>query len=65
MITNIEDYFTKGCGRCNRFATPDCSTRQWAQGLNELRRVCQNAGLIETVKWACPCYSTWGATLRS
>jgi uncharacterized protein YdeI (YjbR/CyaY-like superfamily) len=56
MITSIEDYFAKGCGRCERFAGPDCSTRQWAQGLNELRQICRDAGLVETVKWGHPCY---------
>lgn len=56
MITSIEDYFTKGCGRCERFAGPDCSTRQWAQGLNELRQICLDAGLVETLKWGHPCY---------
>lgn len=56
MITSIEDYFSKGCGRCERFATPDCSTRQWTGGLRSLRRICLEAGLVETVKWAHPCY---------
>ena len=56
MITDIEDYFVKGCGRCERFATPDCSTRQWIEGLTELRRICLEAGLIEVVKWGNPCY---------
>ena len=56
MITDIEDYFSKGCGRCDRFATQDCSTRQWISGLTELRRICREAGLVETVKWAHPCY---------
>ncbi len=50
MITDIEDYFSKGCGRCARFATPECSTRQWIEGLNALRRICKSAGLIEAVK---------------
>jgi uncharacterized protein YdeI (YjbR/CyaY-like superfamily) len=56
MITDIEDYFSKGCGRCERFATPDCSTRQWSSGLAELRRICLGVDLIETVKWGHPCY---------
>lgn len=56
LITDIEDYFTKGCGRCDRFATPDCSTRQWVQGQADLRRICAQAGLVETVKWAHPVY---------
>jgi uncharacterized protein YdeI (YjbR/CyaY-like superfamily) len=56
MITDIEDYFTKGCGRCARFATPDCSTRPWESGLNALRAICRAMGLAEFVKWAHPCY---------
>jgi uncharacterized protein YdeI (YjbR/CyaY-like superfamily) len=56
MITEIEDFFTKGCGRCERFATPDCSVRQWSEGVNELRRICRSAGLVETLKWGHPCY---------
>ena len=56
MITDIEDFFSKGCGRCDRFATPDCSTRAWAAGLADLRRLCRSAGLTETVKWGHPCY---------
>lgn len=56
MIEDIEDYFAKGCGRCDRFATPDCSTRRWEAGLAELRRMCCDAGLAETVKWGHPCY---------
>jgi uncharacterized protein YdeI (YjbR/CyaY-like superfamily) len=56
MITAIEDYFSKGCGRCPRFDTPDCATRAWAQGLADLRAICRGAGLMETVKWGHPCY---------
>ncbi len=56
MITDIEDFFAKGCGRCDRFATSDCSTRFWAEGLAALRRLCLQAGLQEVVKWGHPCY---------
>ena len=63
MITDIEDYFAKGCGRCDRFATPDCSTRQWDRGLRHLRRICLAAGLIETVKWGHPCYMHGGRNI--
>ncbi len=56
MITDIDEYFAKGCGRCERFATSDCSTRQWSRGLRELRRICNESGLVETVKWGHPCY---------
>lgn len=56
MITDIEDYFAKGCGRCARFATPQCSARKWQAGLAALRSLCLEAGLSETVKWGHPCY---------
>jgi uncharacterized protein YdeI (YjbR/CyaY-like superfamily) len=56
MISDPDDFFTKGCGRCERFATPDCSTRPWIDGLNDLRRICLDVGLEETVKWAHPLY---------
>lgn len=63
MITNPDDFFTKGCGRCARFATTDCSTRRWIDGLNDLRRICLDVGLEETVKWAHPCYMHAGRNI--
>lgn len=63
MITDIEEFFTRGCGRCDRFATPDCSTRRWAGGLAGLRRLCLRAGLTETVKWGHPCYMHAGRNI--
>lgn len=63
MITDIEDFFSKGCGRCSRFATPECSTRQWSRGLKILRRLCREAGLVETVKWGHPCYVKAGRNI--
>lgn len=63
MITDIEDYFSKGCGRCPRFDTPDCSTAFWSQGLHDLRRICRDAGLIELVKWGHPCYMHAGRNI--
>ena len=56
MITDVEDYFTKGCGRCSRFDTPECSARIWSEGQDALRAICLGAGLDETVKWGHPCY---------
>lgn len=63
MITHIEDYFSKGCGRYERFDTADCSTRQWSDGLADLRRICRSAGLTETVKWGHPCYMYAGRNI--
>lgn len=63
MITDAGDFFTKGCGRCDRFATPECSTRLWIDGLNDLRRICLDMGLEETVKWAHPTYMHAGRNI--
>jgi len=63
MITDPDDFFSKGCGRCARFATADCSTRPWIDGLNALRRICLDLGLEETVKWAHPCYMHAGRNI--
>lgn len=63
MISHFEDYFSAGCGRCELFSTPDCATRQWAEGLSKLRRLCIDAGLQETVKWAHPCYMHAGRNI--
>lgn len=56
MITDPDAYFADGCGRCDRFATPDCSTRLWLPGLLLLRRIAREVGLTETAKWGHPCY---------
>ena len=56
MITQSDDYFSKGCGRCARFATTDCSAHIWRAGLLRLRDLCLAAGLTETAKWGQPCY---------
>ena len=63
MITEIDDYFTKGCGRCARFGTPDCSAAIWSQGQGALRTICLDVGLHETVKWGHPCYMHAGRNI--
>lgn len=63
MITDIEDFFSKGCGRCERFDTPACSANQWHAGLTRLRAICRSAGLVETVKWGHPCYMHAGRNI--
>lgn len=63
MITDVEDYFTRGCGRCDRFDSPACSTRRWSAGLARLREICLAAGLVETVKWGHPCYMHSGRNI--
>lgn len=63
MITEIEDFFALGCGRCDRFQTADCSSQIWKTGLAALRQVCRDAGLVEVVKWGHPCYMHAGRNI--
>lgn len=56
MITDVGVYFQDGCGRCDRFATPECSAKIWAKGLADLRALCLAAGLEEGAKWGHPTY---------
>jgi uncharacterized protein YdeI (YjbR/CyaY-like superfamily) len=63
MIINVEHFFESGCGRCDRFATPDCSTKIWLDGLLDLRRICRDAGLSEHAKWGHPCYMHAGRNI--
>lgn len=63
MITDPHVYFAKGCGRCDRFDTPDCSTMRWLRGLTHLRAICTDLGLKETAKWGHPVYMHAGRNL--
>lgn len=56
MITKADEFFTRGCGRCARFDTTDCSAIIWGPGVAALRAICLDMGLQETVKWGHPCY---------
>lgn len=63
MITDPDEFFRDGCGRCARFASADCSARLWASGLATLRAICHAAGLTETAKWGHPCYMHAGRNI--
>lgn len=63
MITNPDAFFAKGCGRCARFDTPDCSALQWIEGLLSLRDICRDLGLEETAKWGHPVYRHAGRNI--
>jgi uncharacterized protein YdeI (YjbR/CyaY-like superfamily) len=63
MIVQANDFFSRGCGRCERFDTKDCSAQLWREGLLTLRQLCLDLGLVETVKWGCPCYVYQGRNI--
>lgn len=50
-------YFTDGCGRCAKYATPDCKVHRWTEELQFLRAMVLSCGLTEEVKWGVPCYT--------
>jgi len=56
MIRLVEEFFSRGCGRCARFDTPACSALNWAEGLAALRDLLLATGMSETAKWGHPCY---------
>lgn len=60
MITDPDEFFVSGCGRCPRFATDDCAARLHGEGLAVLRPVFLAAGLEEDVRWGQPCYRAAG-----
>jgi uncharacterized protein YdeI (YjbR/CyaY-like superfamily) len=62
-ITSPDDYFSRGCGRCDRFATAQCASQVWQEGLQVLRQLCLDAGLAEVLKWSHPCYTHAGRNI--
>lgn len=60
LTTDPDAYVARGCGRCARFDTADCSARLHAPALEALRRLCRASGLAETARWGHPCYTHAG-----
>ena len=54
----VDQYLTDGCGRCPLGGTPRCKVHTWPDELNELRRIVQECGLTEELKWGVPCYTS-------
>jgi uncharacterized protein YdeI (YjbR/CyaY-like superfamily) len=57
MTTNVDTYFTDGCGRCALGGTPECKVHKWQQELVILRSYLLDCGLGEEAKWGMPCYT--------
>lgn len=60
MNTDIDAYFSSGCGRCPRGGTPDCKVHAWSEELKLLRELARDSELTEEVKWGIPCYTLNG-----
>lgn len=52
-----QNYFDEGCGRCAFHATPQCKVNTWKKELALLRKIAQESGLQEVVKWGAACYT--------
>lgn len=57
MITEVDLYFTEGCGRCALGGTPSCKVHNWPKELKALRSLILSCGLNEELKWGMPCYT--------
>ena len=58
--TSVDSYLQDGCGRCERFQTPECVVHLWAEPLVALRKLLQSTELVEEMKWGSPCYTLDG-----
>lgn len=54
---SVESYLQHGCGRCDKFRTPDCKVHLWTGALAELRKIVRSTELTEELKWGAPCYT--------
>lgn len=58
--TSVDSYLQEGCGRCDRFQTPDCVVHLWTEPLVALRALLRETELVEEMKWGSPCYTLGG-----
>jgi uncharacterized protein YdeI (YjbR/CyaY-like superfamily) len=57
MNTDVDLYFTEGCGRCPLGGTPNCKVNNWQKELEILRKIILESGLTEESKWGVPTYT--------
>lgn len=62
-ITNVDEFLSLGCGRCDYFKTLQCKVHTWQKELIELRRIMLDCGLTEEIKWSQPTYTLNGKNL--
>ena len=58
--TSADAYLQDGCGRCDRYRTPDCKVHLWTEPLQALRALLLATELTEEMKWGSPCYTLGG-----
>lgn len=63
--TSVASYLAEGCGRCDKFQTPECKVHTWADELAALRELLGETELKESMKWGSPCYTLGGKNVVS
>lgn len=61
--TSVDAYLSDGCGRCDKYQTPECKVHLWTAPLAALRGLVRSTGLVEEMKWGSPCYSLDGTNV--
>lgn len=57
---SVDAYLARGCGRCEKFDTPQCKVHRWNAELTALRALLREGPLVEEMKWGSPCYTLDG-----
>lgn len=58
--TSVDSYLEDGCGRCDRYKTPECKVHLWTEALLAMRELLRETELAEDMKWGSPCYTLGG-----
>ena len=58
--THFQSFIDDGCGRCERFKTPECKVHAWREILIALRSLLLATELKEEMKWGFPTYTLAG-----
>ncbi len=57
---SADAWLRDGCGRCDRYQTPECKVNRWTDALASLRALLRSSDLVEEMKWGSPCYTLGG-----
>lgn len=63
MVKSVEEFLDKGCGRCQKFDSPECKAVLWKKDIALLRALLLEFPLVEESKWGMPCYSYDGKNI--
>ena len=64
-IKTLDEYFSIGCGRCEKGSTDDCNVRRWDAEVQALKSLVEKKSLKPELKWSQPCYTHKGKIVVS